>query len=186
MDKPAERFTSGAAELRRWHPDDLDTLVRVVEESLDHLRPWMPWAAGQDRAQSAGFLARCEEEWETGQAFNYAVTTAGSVIGSCGLMRRIGPGGLEAGYWLHPGWTGRGLATMTAAGLVDQAFRLPGTGRVEIHHDAANTASGAVARRLGFTEAERRPAPDGPEAPGEVGIGVVWRVTAAEWVARGS
>ncbi|MCK7625127.1 GNAT family N-acetyltransferase [Streptomyces sp. RS10V-4] len=107
------------------------------------------------------------------------------MIGSCGLMRRIGPGGLEAGYWLHPGWTGRGLATMTAAGLVDQAFHLAGPDRVEIHHDAANTAGGAVARRLGFTEAERRPSPDtGPAAPGGNGIDVIRRMTAQQWAER--
>ena len=27
-------------------PDDLDNLVRAVDESEDHLRPWLPWVAG--------------------------------------------------------------------------------------------------------------------------------------------
>jgi RimJ/RimL family protein N-acetyltransferase len=39
------------------------------------------------------------------------------VIGSSGLMRRIGPGGLDIGYWLHPAWTGKGLATTAVAAL---------------------------------------------------------------------
>jgi hypothetical protein len=49
-----------------------------------------------------------------------------------------------------------GLATAAAAALVGQAFTLEDIDRVEIVHDAANTASGGVPRRLGFTQIERR------------------------------
>jgi ribosomal-protein-serine acetyltransferase len=72
-------------------------------------------------------------------------------------MRRIGPGGLEIGYWLHAASTGRGLATAAVAALVGQAFALPDIERVEIVHDQANIASGAIPRRLGFTEIQRAP-----------------------------
>ena len=72
-------------------------------------------------------------------------------------MARIGPGGLEIGYWVHRAWTRRGLATAATAALVDQAFRLPGVDRVEIIHDELNVASGKIPRKLGFTEIERRP-----------------------------
>jgi ribosomal-protein-serine acetyltransferase len=179
MDKPAETLAFEEVELRRWRVDEVETLDRVTAESLAHLLPWMPWAAEHDREASAGFLARGAAQWEAGEAYNYAITADGAVIGSCSLMRRIGPGGLEIGYWLHPGWTGRGLATMAAAALVRQGFALAGTDHLEIHHDAANRASGAVPRRLGFTEAERRPAAAGaPSTPGEIGIDVIWRLRA--------
>ena len=36
--------------------------------------------------------------------------------------------------------------------------------------------SAAVARRLGFTEAERVRTPGGPAAPGETGVCVIWRL----------
>jgi RimJ/RimL family protein N-acetyltransferase len=65
---------------------------------------------------------------------------------------------------------------MAVAALVRQGFELPGIDRIEIHHDEANHASGAVPRRLGFTEVERVPVPEGPTAPGEVGIDVTWRI----------
>ncbi|MEV5594563.1 GNAT family N-acetyltransferase [Streptomyces sp. NPDC052496] len=181
MEEPAESIRSGQVVVRRWRPGDLDALERAIRESLDHLVPWMPWAADPGRRQTAEYLARSEEEWETRQAFGYAITSGAAVIGSCGLMRRIGTGGLDIGYWLHPHWTGRGLATTAAGALVREGFRLTGTDRIEIHHDAANPASGAVARRLGFTEVERVPAPEGPAAPGEVGIHVIWRMTAERW-----
>ncbi|MFH8407029.1 GNAT family N-acetyltransferase [Streptomyces sp. NPDC018019] len=169
MEGPAERLKADRVELRRWHESDLDALDQAINESLDHLAaPWMPWAANHGRRHTAGFLARCHEEWEARQAFVYAVTSHATVIGSCGLHRRIGPGGLDLGYWIHPRWTGQRLATTAAAALVGQGFRLAGIDRIEIHHDAANTASAAVALHLGFTEVERIQAPEGPSAPGEV------------------
>jgi RimJ/RimL family protein N-acetyltransferase len=176
MEQPAETLTFDQVELRRWRVSDIETLNQVVTESLAHLLPWMPWAASHDRNAIAEYLTRSAGEWESDQAYNYAITSGGAVIGSCGLMRRIGPGGLEIGYWLHPEWTGRGLATMSAAALLRQGFELAEIDRIEIHHDAANQASGAVPRRLGFTEVERLQVPDGPVTPGEVGIDVIWRI----------
>jgi RimJ/RimL family protein N-acetyltransferase len=89
-------------------------------------------------------------------------------------MARIGPGGLEIGYWVHRAYTRRGLATAASAALVEQAFLLPGVDRVEIVHDELNVASGKIPRKLGFTEIERRPLD--PPSPGGSDIGVAWRL----------
>ncbi|WP_055588904.1 GNAT family N-acetyltransferase [Peterkaempfera griseoplana] len=175
MEHPPETLTRGAVQLRRWRARDAAVVDRVVTESLDHLLPWMPWADGHTAESAAAFTAESERQWAAGEAYQYAITCDGREVGSCGLMRRIGPGGLEIGYWLHPGWTGRGLATSAVRALTDAAFALPGTERVEIHHDAANLASGAVARRAGFTEVERRP-DEGPQPPGQCGTEVVQRL----------
>jgi hypothetical protein len=32
--------------LRRFRAEDVDALFGAVTESLEHLRPWMPWATG--------------------------------------------------------------------------------------------------------------------------------------------
>ncbi|MGW3749045.1 GNAT family N-acetyltransferase [Streptomyces sp. NPDC005134] len=176
MGQPADVLRFDQVELRRWRGDDIESLHRVITESRDHLLPWMPFAATHDRKQGEGFQAHSEEQWASGQAYNYAITSGGVVVGSCGLHRRIGSGGLDIGYWLHHAWTGKGLATMAAAALVQAGRELPGIDRVEIHHDEANSASGAIARRLGFTEVERVRVPDGPEAPGETGVHVRWRL----------
>ena len=165
MEQPAETLTRDQAVLRRYRSDDVDVLDRAITESLDHLRPWMPWAATHSRASVQEYLEQAQRDWESGAAYNYAITTGGVLVGSCSLMRRIGPGGLEIGYWIHPGWTGRGLVTMAAAALTCQAFELPGTTRVEIHHDQANRASGAVPQRLGFTVVSRTPDADSGGAP---------------------
>jgi ribosomal-protein-serine acetyltransferase len=173
--RPDEVIEHGPVTLRRYHQDDVDALLEAVTSSLDHLRPWMPWAVDYSRESAEEYLADSIRRWDDGTEYNYAITTAGALAGSASLMARIGPGGLEIGYWVHRAYTRRGLATAATAVLVEQAFRLPGVDRVEIVHDELNVASGGVPRKLGFTEVERRPL-DLP-APVGTGVGVVWQLT---------
>jgi ribosomal-protein-serine acetyltransferase len=177
VERPGEVLPYGRVTLRRWRAADAGTVCTLVLGSLEHLRPWMAWAAEFGPQDAAEFTERCEQEWESGTAFSYAITAAGAAVGSCGLMSGIGSGGLEIGYWVDAGHLRQGLATAAAAALVDAAFGLPGTDRVEIVHDEANIASSGVPRKLGFTEIMRRPHPDGRQAPGESGTEVVWRLT---------
>jgi len=172
--EPDEVIEHGQVTLRRFREDDLDAVFQAVTESLDHLRPWMPWAAGYTRQSAAGYLAKSAQDWADGHEYNYAIRTDGALAGSCGLMARIGPGGLEIGYWVHQAYTRRGLATAASAALVEQAFRLPGVDRVEIVHDELNVASAGVPRKLGFTEVGRRSLDFAP--PAGTGVGVVWRL----------
>lgn len=178
MERPAETLTHGQVMLRRWHAGDAPAVLRLVTESLEHLRPWMAWAAdGYSAADAADFTARCEQQWADGTDFNYAITVAGQPVGSCGLMTRLGPDVLEIGYWVHREHTGRGLATDASAALCAAAFAQPGIDRVVIRHDQANAASGAVPRKLAFTEVARRPVADEARTAGEEGIDVFWQLS---------
>ncbi|MBF6173414.1 GNAT family N-acetyltransferase [Nocardia blacklockiae] len=179
MTYPAESLRHGRVRLRRVRRTDEETLHRLINESLEHLRPWMAWvsAAGEHpRGAVREFLDRAKEKWLAGDAYSYVVVVDGEIVGTCSLENRIGPGGLEIGYWLHPAFTGRGYATEAAAALITAAFALPGIERVQIWHDAANTASGGVPRRLGFTEIARLSPPRERQLPGEVGVDVVWEL----------
>ena len=173
--RPDEVIERGPVTLCRWQLDDLDALFGAVTESLDHLRRWMPWAADYSRAAAEEYLAGSVKHWDEGTEYNYAITTEGALAGSISLMARIGPGGLEIGYWVHRAYTRRGLATAATVALVEQAFRLPSVDRVEIVHDELNVASAGIPRKLGFTEVGRRPLD--PPPPGGTGTGVVWRLS---------
>ncbi len=177
MKVPPEYLSHASVELRRWRAADAELAGRLVRESLEHLRPWMPWATDSyGPADAADYVRRCEDSWADGSAFQYLVLAGGQPAGSAGLMARIGAGGLEIGYWVHPGFTGRGVATAAAAALTQAAFALPGIDHVEIHHDALNLASGRVPAKLGFS-----PAGTGPArfelAPGDSGTTRVWRTS---------
>jgi ribosomal-protein-serine acetyltransferase len=173
-ERPEDLLSRGPVTLRRHQEDDLDAVFQAVTESLDHLRPWLPWAAGYTRESAAEFLAKSAQGWSDGTEFGYAILADGALAGGCGLMSRIGPGGLEIGYWVHQAWTRRGLATAASAALVDAAFRLPGVDRIEIVHDELNVASAGVPRKLGFTEVGRRPLD--PPPPAGTGTGIIWRL----------
>jgi RimJ/RimL family protein N-acetyltransferase len=162
--------------LRPLRAADRDIAHRLVMESLDHLLPWMTWAAGYDLDASARFVEQVEAGWANGHSYSYLILDGPDPAGLCALHRSIGPGGLEIGYWLHPDHTGRGLATRATAALVGHAFSHPDIDHVQIWHDAANVASAAVPKRLGFTQVDRRTPPRDPLTPGEVGIDVVWQL----------
>jgi ribosomal-protein-serine acetyltransferase len=180
--RPNELIEHAPVTLRRYRAEDVDALFGAVTESLEHLRPWMPWAADYSRASAEEYLASSIKGWDEGTEYNYAILTAdapgGRVLaGGIGVMTRSGPGGLEIGYWVHRAYTGRGLATAATAALVEEVFGLPGVDWVEIVHDELNVASGQIPRKLGFTEAGRRPLD--PPPPSGTGIGVVWRLKKA-------
>ena len=91
LHRPAGTLEHGPVILRRWQAGDEDAAYQSVIESQAHLRPWMPWAVAYTRQDAVGFVAACERDWQSGAAYNYAITTEGQVAGSCGLMARIGP-----------------------------------------------------------------------------------------------
>jgi predicted alpha/beta-hydrolase family hydrolase/RimJ/RimL family protein N-acetyltransferase len=184
---PPERIDGGPLTLRRVRPDDAVDIARAVAASMDHLRPWMPWAtaeAATPRAQLSR-VAEADEAWESGTDFIYSVLPAGesAVAGQVGLHRRAGDGGAEIGYWIAASHVRRGLATAAARAMTPVALALPGVSRVEIHCDEANTASAAIPRTLGY-RLDRIETIE-PEAPGERGQRMIWVTdTARPWAAR--
>ncbi|HUC57372.1 MAG TPA: GNAT family N-acetyltransferase [Streptosporangiaceae bacterium] len=178
MTRPPEALTHGQVTLRRWRLEDAAELLIAITESLDELRPWMPWAQEYDGDKAAEYLSNSAAQWDSGSDFSYAITVGDRIVGSAGLHRRVGDDALEIGYWVHSGWTKRGIATDAAAALTEAALAMPGIMRVEIYHDAANAASGRIPAKLGYTRLGERPARDlGPTAPGQTGIDVIWQIT---------
>jgi ribosomal-protein-serine acetyltransferase len=168
-------------ELRRWRPIDAEALAQVVAESAEHLRPWMPWISQEPLALETrrALIEGWEAEWEAGGDLYQGIFSEDRIVGGCGLHSRVGPEGLEIGYWIHPAYTRRGLATAAARALAQAALSLAEISHVEIHHDRANRASGAIPRRLGFTFVGE--VPDEISAPGEEGVEWIWRMEAAQW-----
>lgn len=169
--------------VRRWRIDDVPDLHDAVIESIEHLRPWMPWVAKEPLTldERIALVEGWAPLWDAGdRMFGMFVDT--TVVGGCGIHQRIGPGGQEIGYWVRTGWTGRGYATAAARDLVSMAFVMPGVTHVEIHHDVANTASGRVPAKLGFRHLGDVSRP--VESPGETGRERHWRLDREEWLAR--
>lgn len=173
---PPEQIDGGLLVLRRMRPDDAVDIARAVAASMDHLRPWMPWATAEAASPGAQLARAAEagELWESGSDFIYSIQPAGesAVAGQVGMHRRVGDGGIEIGYWVAASHVRRGLATAAVRALTPVALGLPGVARVEIHCDEANAASAAIPRRLGY-RLDRIDVIE-PEAPGECGRRMIW------------
>lgn len=179
-----DRVEGDGVLLRRWLVPDAEALARAVAESQDHLQPWMAFMAHEPQTleERRAMLLERQRDWLHGGDVILGVFVGDEVAGSCGLHRRRGPSALEIGYWLHPSYTGRGLATTVVRLLTDAALSVPGISHVEIHHDKANAASSGVPRRLGFRLLGE--IADEPTAPAELGIDCAWRMDRARWQRR--
>src|ERR1039458_4230802 len=171
--------------LRRWVAADAELLAVAVAESLEHLRPWMPWVAQEPLSlqRRRAMIEEWEQAWLRGGDVVVGAFVGARVAGGCGLHRRIGCGGLEIGYWTHPAFLRTGIATTAVAMLTDAAVAVPGITRVEIHHDRANEASAGIPRTLGYHLIGQ--VADEPQAPGEVGVECRWRITREQWARPG-
>lgn len=167
--------------LRRFTAEDAQALSAAIAQSASHLRPWLAWISEEPLGieRRLARIAEFEREWRRGGDAFLGVFLDDAIVGGCGLHRRLAPDGLEIGYWIHPRFTRRGLATTVTWLLTDTALSLPAITHVEIHHDKANVASAAVPRTLGFELVAETP--DAIEAPAEIGIECRWRMERERW-----
>jgi len=152
---PVYRIETTRLVIRCYNPADAILLKTSIDESREHLRPWMPWAEGEPEELQAYIdrLRSFRGKFDLGENFTLGIFNKDEtrVLGGTGLHPRIGPGAIEIGYWIHKDFINQGLATETSAALTRVAFEIHGMARVEIHCDPANTRSAAVPRKLGFT-----------------------------------
>lgn len=149
-----DQFETERLLIRAPRPGDGQALYDAVSESLEHLRPWMPWAhqpltiEGEEetvRRMHQRFLAR--EDLPL-----FLILKGTDIIaGGSGLHRfdwtvpRF-----EIGYWIRKRFEGQGYVTEAVAGITRFAFDTLKAERVEIRMDERNVRSWHVAERLGF------------------------------------
>jgi len=145
---------------RCWEPADAPLLKEAVDSSLEHLRPWMPWARDEPQTleQKVQLLRVFRGQFDRGENFVYGLFSAdeSEAVGGSGLHPRAGDDiSLEIGYWIRASAIGQGYATEATAALARVGLELCGADRIDIRVDPANERSAAVPRRLGFVEEAR-------------------------------
>jgi len=183
---PAYRIHTQRLVVRCWNPEDAPLLKATIEASVEHLRPWMPWAKNEptDLQAKIDLLRLFRGNFDLGQDFVYGILSRdeSQVLGGSGLHTRVGEGALEIGYWIHADHLNQGFATEASAALTKVAFEVNGVDRVEIHCDPENVRSAAVPRKLGFgheATLRRRLAQEG----GELSDLMFWALFADEYPA---
>jgi len=158
---PAYRIHTARLLIRCWNPADAPLLKAAIDASVEHLLPWMPWAANEPQPveTKVALMRTWRGRFDLDQDYVYGILNRDetAVLGGSGLHARAGvpasaADALEIGYWIHVEQINRGLATETSAALTRVAFEVNGVDRVEIHCDPKNVRSAAVPRKLGYVQ----------------------------------
>ncbi|HZS30321.1 MAG TPA: GNAT family protein [Gaiellaceae bacterium] len=142
--------------IRCYDPRDAAKVKDAIDSSLDHLRPWMPWveAEPQTLEEKTDLLKSFRAQFDAGDNFVVGVFSAdeSEVLGGSGLHPRVGPGGLEIGYFVRSSAKRQGYITESTAALTRVGFEICGADRIEIRIDPENEVSKGVPRKLGYVE----------------------------------
>jgi RimJ/RimL family protein N-acetyltransferase len=152
-----ESFEAERLLIRCPLPGDGAEVYAAVSESLDELRPWMPWARERltadveeenMRQARAAFLERRD------LMLLLFLKGTGTLVGGSGLHRiDWSVPRFEIGYWCRTRFAGQGYITEAVRGITVFALDHLGARRVEIRCDSLNRRS---ARRRALRLPPRR------------------------------
>jgi RimJ/RimL family protein N-acetyltransferase len=127
----------------------------AIIESLEQLRPWMPWAHDIPTIEETEInirRARLKFLDRTDLRLLLFHKETGQLIGSSGLHRIDWKSRkVEIGYWIRTSMSGQGYITESVEAITNYAIRELEASRVEIRCDSRNVRSARVAERLGYT-----------------------------------
>lgn len=173
------------AVLRPLEPWQAEEFLAHVERGREFIGRYTGLAdAARDLDGAKAYLRSYADKTAADKGRIYGIWLDGTLVG--GVLFRtmdVEQGKAEVGCWLEPAAVGKGLVIRAQRKIIDWAVHERGIHRIEWVASAANTASIAVARRLGM----RR---DGVLRGGSVHRGErydteVWSVLADEWRAPG-
>lgn len=167
--------------VRPYRLEDADELFAAVEESRQHLWPWLPWVTQHQTVEDTrDFILRTQAKWllrEDDLTVGFFEASSGRYLGGSGLhIRGWDVPAFEIGYWIRASAEGHGYVAETVKLLTDFAFTSLDAQRVMIRCDARNARSAAVAERLGFVR-EALLRNDMRDANGEVRSTLVFSLT---------
>ncbi len=149
-----DSFDTERLTIRSPMPGDGAELQVAISESIDDLRPWLPWAKEiptveeEEIAVRKGrirFLAR-EDLW-----LLLFLKGTHTLVGGSGLHRMDWDvPRFDIGYFVRSRFAGQGYITEAVRAITHFAFGTLNARRVEIRCDARNERSIRVAERAGF------------------------------------
>ena len=140
--------------IRCYQPSDAPLVKSAIDNSLDHLLPWMPWAKHEPETVEAKAerLRKFRGEFDLDIDYTFGIFSKDEslLIGSTGLHKRLDRNAREIGYWIHANNLRKGYALEAASALVKTGFEIEGLDRIEIHCASNNLRSQAIPKKLGF------------------------------------
>lgn len=126
----------------------------AVKESIEQLRPWMPWAQSISTIeQSEADIRRARLHFLERKDLRLILVhkNTGQIVGSSGLHRIDWQARkFEIGYWVRTSFERQGYVTEAVNAITRFSLEELQANRIEIRCDSRNTRSARVAERLGF------------------------------------
>jgi len=143
---------SDGLELRWIEAQDGAEIYELVDRNREHLRPWMSLVeSGGNLKDVTAFVAGAEAALQARTAFQSVIVADRRIVGVIDLHDLDWPyRNARIGYWLDETHTGRGIMTRAARAMTQYGFEKLQLNRIEIHVATANSASRAVAERIGY------------------------------------
>ena len=149
-----EVIETGRLVLRAPKPDDAVEMNRAVVESLEELKPWMPWANPMPSLEETEhYCRRSAARFLLREALDFRIhlKTNHGFVGNIALQNiEWKMPSFEIGYWIRTSTSGNGYMTEAVIALAALAFNQLRAVRVEIKMDDKNVKSIGVAERAGF------------------------------------
>lgn len=140
--------------IRCYHPTDAILLKQSIDESIEHLLPWMPWAKNEPESLQTKIdrLRRYRGRFDLGEDYVFGIFNKDEshLIGSTGLHTRLGENAREIGYWINAQQIKKGYALETVKALTKVGFEIEELERIEIHCAPNNIGSQSIPKKMGY------------------------------------
>ena len=149
------RWTGDGLTIRVYSIEDAEELSRAVNESYEHLKPWMPWAnMNQTVIQSEQISRRLIASYHDNSDYTMGIWDGDTLIGGTGFHLRCGPiewKAAEIGMWIRSSYAGKGWGTRSLEQMLTWGFEVWGWERLTWKCDTRNEGSIRVAEKCGLT-----------------------------------
>lgn len=135
--------------------EDATVLRDAIEESIEELKVWMPWADHIPSLEES--LENCSmavENFKKGKDYRLHIflKEPNIFLGGSGLHRADwSVPKFEIGYWIRTSYAGKGYVTEAVKKITEYAMEELKAKRIEIMMSTKNEKSWHVAKRAGYT-----------------------------------
>lgn len=187
------RIESDRLIIRTYTRDDIEEVYRVINETRDHLIPWLPWCRSGYRDMDAATQEIVNQIMELRDPmklhrviFGVYLKSTGELIGGSGIHDiRRDTASCETGYWVTKKHTRKGYTEEACRRTISWAMQSQDKGgmglrRVRIYCSNLNTGSAKLIEKLAIRKEVEQPDDYFIE-----GIGLTdrlgWGVLQTEW-----
>jgi RimJ/RimL family protein N-acetyltransferase len=130
----------------------------AINQSLNEISRWMPWALDPSLETTEDFIRRGIESWKASQPKELPMIielkSTGEIISASGFNEKSNfeVPMFETGYWINTEFAGNGFITEAITAIARFAFEHFSAVRVQICAQKENIKSINVAKRAGFIE----------------------------------